>query len=195
MRLGQKAPSRFSFDTIGAVGASLGQMSLRSACEPLPDWDALYREHGRAVRLRLLGRRVPYAVVNDLVHEVWETLIENVQRGVLTTIEMPGLALAEADHAATRYFRCPARRRETSSDALELGAGPARGSVAEAQLQLQEVARVVAQSSDIEREVFQRLYGVHPQSVARAAHDLNKRPQYIRQICCTLRRRLRELLQ
>ncbi|HKO48437.1 MAG TPA: hypothetical protein VJV79_11970 [Polyangiaceae bacterium] len=80
---------------------------------PDPDWSALAHAHDRSVWLHLLALRVPPELARDLKQEVWATLIRKWRDGELDYLQMPGLALRQAEFLARRV---PRQQRDVLAD-------------------------------------------------------------------------------
>lgn len=163
-----------------------------------PDWDALAKRYDRTIWLRLLALRVPVDRAHDLKQEVWETLIRKWQQGQLPYLQMPGLALRQADFVVRQSWR--RAQREGSGNVVELSdkrvaalAGDAEHLVLK-RARLQRAFAMVQEGSSTSRQVFTLTYRPPGMTAAEVARRLNLSEQRVRQVLCELRARLRRQL-
>lgn len=160
-----------------------------------PDWNALAKRYDRVIWLRLLALRVPVQQAHDLKQVVWETLISKWQQGEFDYLQMPGLALKQADFVAKRSWRKP--RCEGADNIAELSdkrvaslAGDAEKSVLD-RARLQEILALVDTASATARRVFRLTYSPPGKTAAEVAQTVGLSEQRVRQTLCELRALLR----
>src|SRR5262245_31417968 len=78
--------------------AELTARALRGEREA---WDALIARHHRRVVVSLLARGLRVDRARELAQETWTRLIQQQQRGLLTELRLPNLALTQAAFLAT----------------------------------------------------------------------------------------------
>lgn len=163
---------------------------------PAPDWDAMVQRYDRAVWLKLLALRVPPDRAEDLKQMVWEKLIGKWQRGELQYLQMPGLALQQAEFIARQSWR-KSKCRGTDN-VLELSdkrvaslAGDGEQHVLNRAI-LQKAFSLVRAASPMARQVFQLTYRPPGKTANQVGQHLGISEQRVRQILCELRARLRK---
>jgi RNA polymerase sigma factor (sigma-70 family) len=165
------------------------------APRPEPDWCVLAEAHDRVVWLYLLGRRVPVDQAEDLKQEVWATLIHKWQNGELAYIQMPGLALHQAELLIRRAQS--ARRCVAADNVVELADKRQRGQAGDIEAwildraRLQRTLAVVDASPATMRAVFEHTYRGAAMSPEQVAAKIGISTQRVRQTLCKLRERLR----
>jgi RNA polymerase sigma-70 factor (ECF subfamily) len=162
------------------------------------------RRYSHQVRLALLARGVALDAADDLVQESWMRLIQQQRAGRLRTLELPGLAIAQAGWLALEARRTAARRaavgRFAPVPALELEAVADTGAEADpAAVALRHeraalVRRALAECTPREREVFEAAYGGEVRAHADVARAAGLSVQRVRQLLCNARARVRRAL-
>ncbi|WP_233576814.1 RNA polymerase sigma factor [Citreicoccus inhibens] len=164
-------------------------------------WDALIARHDRRVMVSLLAKGVRADRARELVQETWARLIQQQQRGLLTELRLPNLALTQAAFLAADDAR--RTRRESLSGSVEELAerqhpvDPAAS--AEKRLlseeQLSRAHEALAQMSPSARNVFLLACDGQELPHAEVAVRVGLSTQRVRQILCEVRKRLRAALE
>ncbi|WP_246137134.1 MULTISPECIES: RNA polymerase sigma factor [Myxococcus] len=164
-------------------------------------WDALVARHHRRVVVSLLARGVRVDRAHELAQETWARLIQQQQRGLLTELRLPNLALTQAAFLAADDARRV--RRESISGAVEElpeRQHPVDPSVsAERRLlseeQLSRAHAALAQVSPSARSVFLLACDGQELPHAEVAAKVGLSVQRVRQILCEVRKKLRTALE
>jgi len=167
-------------------------------------WDEAARRYSHRVRVALVARGTGWDEAEDLVQETWVRLIWQQRAGRLRTLELPGLAIAQANWLAREAHRTHARREgiagmvSDSAAAIEDFADvspegdPESTAVRVERLQL--IERELASCPARAREVFLAAYGPEAHTHAQVARSLGLSAQRVTQITCEVRARLRRAL-
>lgn len=164
-------------------------------------WDALVARHHRRVVVSLLARGVRVDRAHELAQETWARLIQQQQRGLLTELRLPNLALTQAAFLASDDAR--RTRRESISgavDELPERQHPVDPAVsAERRLlseeQLSRAHAALAQVSPSARNVFLLACDGQELPHAEVAARVGLSVQRVRQILCEVRKKLRSALE
>lgn len=164
-------------------------------------WDALVARHHRRVVVSLLARGVRVDRAHELAQETWARLIQQQQRGLLTELRLPNLALTQAAFLAADDAR--RARRESIAGAVEElpeRQHPVDPSVsAERRLlseeQLSRAHAALAQVSPSARSVFLLACDGQELPHAEVAARVGLSVQRVRQILCEVRKKLRTALE
>jgi RNA polymerase sigma-70 factor (ECF subfamily) len=166
-------------------------------------WNEIVRRHSHRVRLHLIALGVPWDAAEDLVQEVWVRLVEQQRAGRLLTLDLPGLAIAQAQWLALETRRTWARRAAivpiVAATGLEAEvADPHNGNDPAARAEQDEYARRVrvalAACPPRMRQVILAVYGGEPRTHAEVARLLGLSVQRVRQTVCEARARIRRAL-
>jgi RNA polymerase sigma-70 factor (ECF subfamily) len=167
-------------------------------------WDGIVRRYSHQVRLALLARGVALDAADDLVQETWMRLVQQQRAGRLRTLELPGLAIAQAGWLALEVQRTVARRAALAqfapAPALEIEAVADTGAEADpAAVALRHeravlVSRALTACTPREREVFAAAYGREARAHADVARATGLSVQRVRQLLCNARARVRRAL-
>ncbi|WP_141607768.1 MULTISPECIES: sigma-70 family RNA polymerase sigma factor [unclassified Myxococcus] len=164
-------------------------------------WDALVARHHRRVVVSLLARGVRVDRAQELAQETWARLIQQQQRGLLTELRLPNLALTQAAFLAADDAR-RARRESIAGavDELPERHHPVDPSVsAERRLlteeQLSRAHAALAQVSPSARNVFLLACDGQELPHAEVASRVGLSVQRVRQILCEVRKKLRTALE
>ena len=159
------------------------------------------QRYSHQVRLALLARGVGLDAADDLVQETWMRLIRQQRAGRLRTLELPGLAIAQAGWLMRETQRSMARRgalaQFASSPDLEMEAiADTRADADPAAVTLRHerallVRRALAECTAREREVFEAAYGREPRAHEDVARATGLSVQRVRQLLCNARARVR----
>ncbi|MBJ6760917.1 sigma-70 family RNA polymerase sigma factor [Myxococcaceae bacterium JPH2] len=164
-------------------------------------WDALIARHDRRVMVSLLSKGVRADRARELVQETWARLILQQQRGLLTELRLPNLALTQATFLAADDAR-RTRRESLSGSVDELAerqhpVDPAAS--AEKRLlseeQLSRAHAALAEMSPSARNVFLLACDGQELPHAEVAARVGLSTQRVRQILCEVRKRLRAALE
>ena len=177
------------------------ELSQRALAGDRRAWDALIARHHRRVVVSLLAKGVRVDRAHELAQETWTRLIQQQQRGLLTELRLPNLAITQASFLAADEAR-RSRREAILGNVEEL---PERQhpvdptASAERRLlseeQLARAHEALAGCSPSARNVFllacdgQEL--PHAEVAARAGLSV----QRVRQILCEVRKKLRTALE
>lgn len=158
-------------------------------------WRALVAQHDHRVVVSLLARGLPLAEARELAQQTWTKLLAQQRAGRLERLELPGLAIRQAEFLALDAAR-RARIASEPSDPID-PIDPAAS--AEARLiRREELARVrdeLARCAPKAQQLF-ALLAEHPgMPHAEAARRLGLSTQRVRQILCEVRARLRAALE
>ena len=152
------------------------------------DWDMLYRTYNRQVRLVLFIRRVDYDDVDDLSQDVWVHLQRNFRSGKLSYLSFPGIAVAQAKHLASDYYKRKGRSPIHEPDLIDDDYPDLCSD--EAAHFYAAISAATAQLSIEERRVSSLLFG-ESRTTRQAAAQL----KISRGIVSSVRRRFRELVR
>ncbi len=102
------------------AGSGEAELTVRGRCgESGEAWDALIARHHRRVVVSLLARGIRVDRAHELAQETWTRLIQQQQRGLLTELRLPNLALTQAAFLAADEAR-RARRESIAGNVEEL---------------------------------------------------------------------------
>ena len=184
-------------DWSGRSEQELAALALHGELEA---WGELARRHNRRVVVTLLARGLPLQSAEDIAQDTWIKLMENQRSGRLTSIQLPGLAIAQAQWFAKEAARTGARRAALREQFLSMesdmtvrhsmvdGAGPEQGALSREYLQV--IERELLQCSERAQQVFRAVYEAEPRAHADVARELGMSVQRVRQILCELRARM-----
>jgi RNA polymerase sigma-70 factor (ECF subfamily) len=160
-------------------------------------WDALIARHHRRVVVSLLARGLRVDRAHELAQETWTRLIQQQQRGLLTELRLPNLALTQAAFLAADDAR-RTRRESIASNVEELperqhpvdpAASAERRLLSEEQLTRAQAA--LAECSPSARNVFLLACDGQERPHAEVAARVGLSVQRVRQILCEVRKKLR----
>lgn len=164
-------------------------------------WDALIARHQRRVVVSLLARGLRVDRAHELAQETWARLIQQQQRGLLTELRLPNLALTQAAFLAADDAR-RARRESIAGNVEELPERqhPVDPTVsAERRLlseeQLTKAQAALAECSPSARNVFLLACDGQELPHAEVAARVGLSVQRVRQILCEVRKKLRTALE
>jgi RNA polymerase sigma factor (sigma-70 family) len=164
-------------------------------------WDALVSRYHHRVVVSLLARGIRVDRAHELAQETWARLIQQQQKGMLTELRLPQLALAQAAFLAADEARRV--RRESLAGAVEElpeSHHPVDPSVsAERRLlseeQLSRAQAALQQCSASAQRVFQLACDGQELPHAEVAARVGLSVQRVRQILCEVRKKLRSALE
>jgi RNA polymerase sigma-70 factor (ECF subfamily) len=166
-----------------------------------PAWDELVRRHTHRVVVSLLARGEPLEAAEDLAQETWVRLVQQQRAGRLATLQLPGLALAQAHWLAREAGRTRARREALMAGGppidvgLEDSADPRPAAdperVAMGHERLEKLRHELARCPARAQGVFRAIYSERAPAHAEVARELGLSVQRVRQILCEVRARLR----
>ncbi|MGZ3458254.1 MAG: RNA polymerase sigma factor [Archangium sp.] len=164
-------------------------------------WNALIARHHRRVVVSLLARGVRVDRAQELAQETWTRLIQQQQKGLLTELRLPSLALTQAAFLATDEARRD-RRESLAGPVEELPEAhhPVDPAVsAERRLlseeQLARAQQALRQCSTSAQRVFQLACDGSELPHAEVAERVGLSVQRVRQILCEVRKKLRSALE
>ncbi|MDY7229187.1 RNA polymerase sigma factor [Hyalangium rubrum] len=164
-------------------------------------WDGLIARHHRRVVVSLLARGIRVDRAHELAQETWARLIQQQQRGLLTELRLPNLALTQAAFLAADDAR-RARREAISGNVEELPerqhpvdptASAERRLVSEEQLA--KAHQALEGCSPSARSVFLLACDGQELPHAEVAARVGLSVQRVRQILCEVRKKLRTALE
>lgn len=177
------------------------ELSQRALTGDRRAWDALISRHHRRVVVSLLAKGVRVDRAHELAQETWTRLIQQQQRGLLTELRLPNLAITQASFLAADEAR-RSRRESISGNVEELPERqhPVDPSVsAERRLlseeQLAKAHKALAGCSPSARNVFLLACDGQELPHAEVAARVGLSVQRVRQILCEVRKRLRTALE
>ncbi|MCY0997851.1 sigma-70 family RNA polymerase sigma factor [Myxococcus sp. MISCRS1] len=184
-----------------ARGADEEVLARKALAGDRSAWDALVARHHRRVVVSLLARGVRVDRAHELAQETWARLIQQQQRGLLTELRLPNLALTQAAFLAADDAR--RARRESISGAVEElperqhpvdpAVSAERRLLSEEQLSRAHAA--LAQVSPSARSVFLLACDGQELPHAEVAAKVGLSVQRVRQILCEVRKKLRSALE
>ncbi|WP_233261906.1 RNA polymerase sigma factor [Vitiosangium sp. GDMCC 1.1324] len=164
-------------------------------------WNALVSRYHHRVVVSLLARGVRADRAQELAQETWARLIQQQQKGMLTELRLPNLALTQAAFLAADEAR--KNRRESlagpveelpeSHQPVDPSASAERRLLSEEQLaRTQEALRGCSASA---QRVFQLACDGQELPHAEVAARVGLSVQRVRQILCEVRKKLRNVLE
>ena len=182
----------------------LAELAARALEGRTDAWDEIVRRCSHQVRLALLARGVALDAADDLVQEAWMRLVQQQRAGRLRSLELPGLAIAQAGYLALEAQRTAARRGALAPFApapapemeavADAGADADPAAVALRRERARLVHRALAECTPREREVFAAAYGREVRAHADVAREVGLSVQRVRQLLCNARARVRRAL-
>jgi RNA polymerase sigma factor (sigma-70 family) len=177
------------------------ELSQRALAGDRRAWDALIARHHRRVVVSLLAKGIRVDRAHELAQETWTRLIQQQQRGLLTELRLPNLAITQASFLAADEAR-RSRREAISGNVEELPERqhPVDPSVsAERRLlseeQLAKAHKALAGCSPSARNVFLLACDGQELPHAEVAARVGLSVQRVRQILCEVRKKLRTALE
>ena len=177
------------------------ELSQRALAGDRRAWDALIARHHRRVVVSLLAKGLRVDRAHELAQETWTRLIQQQQRGLLTELRLPNLAITQASFLAADEAR-RSRREAISGNVEEL---PERQhpvdptASAERRLlseeQLAKAHQALAGCSPSARNVFLLACDGQELPHAEVAERVGLSVQRVRQILCEVRKKLRNALE
>jgi len=156
-----------------------------------PTWDLLVSRHTRAVEVALLAKGQSLPEARELTQAAWALLFQRVVEGRFSRLELPGLAIHQAELLAREQRRALARVPPPD----EGHAPPTPEEVVSSRRAIARVRDELAKVPVTARRVFELLHGVPPRTPAEVAVELGLSVQRVRQVLCEVRARLRKLLE
>ena len=164
-------------------------------------WDVLIARHHRRVVVSLLAKGIRVDRAHELAQEAWTRLIQQQQRGLLTELRLPNLAITQAAFLAADDAR-RSRREAIAGNVEELPERqhPVDPAVsAERRLlseeQLAQAQEALAGCSPSARNVFLLACDGQELPHAEVAARVGLSVQRVRQILCEVRKKLRSALE
>jgi RNA polymerase sigma-70 factor (ECF subfamily) len=177
------------------------ELSQRALAGDRRAWDALIARHHRRVVVSLLAKGIRADRAHELAQETWTRLIQQQQRGLLTELRLPNLALTQAAFLAADDAR-RTRREAIAGNVEELPERqhPVDPAVsAERRLlseeQLAQAHAALAGCSPSARNVFVLACDGQELPHAEVAARVGLSVQRVRQILCEVRKKLRTALE
>jgi len=185
----------------GSVREDEAELARRALHGERAAWDVLISRYHHRVVVSLLARGVRVDRAHELAQETWTRLVQQQQKGLLTELRLPNLALTQAAFLAADDARHT--RRESISGAVEElpeRQHPVDPSVsAERRLmskeQLSRAHAALAQVSPSARTVFLLACDGQELPHAEVAARVGLSVQRVRQILCEVRKKLRTALE
>ena len=172
--------------------AELAESALRGSRAA---WERLMDLHGHAVVRSLVARGISVDKARDLAQSAWARLLQQQQDGKLSSLALPGLAIAQAGFFARDELRRtrPSAALEEAAQIGDAAADPeARALTRE---QIERTRRALADASKSAQEIFRLVYGEEGLSHDEVASRVGLSVQRVRQVLCQLRKRLRAELE
>lgn len=168
-------------------------------------WGELARRHTHRVVIALLARGTALDTAEDLAQESWLRLLRNQQAGRLTTLSLPGLAIAQAEWLLREHRRSEKRRDSITGRTIPLSelaaseepaaASPDPATVVIGQDRLDRVWEALKRCSPRAREVFGAVYGPTGRNHGEVARELGLSLQRVRQTLFEVRAHLRRAIR
>jgi RNA polymerase sigma-70 factor (ECF subfamily) len=178
-----------------------GALAERALAGDRKAWDALIARHHRRVVVSLLAKGIRVDRAHELAQETWARLVQQQQRGLLTELRLPNLALTQAAFLAADDAR-RVRREALSGPVEELSerqqpvdpsASAEKRLLSEEQLARAHAA--LAGCSPSARNVFLLATDGQELPHAEVAARVGLSVQRVRQILCEVRKKLRTALE
>jgi RNA polymerase sigma-70 factor (ECF subfamily) len=176
-------------------------LSQRALAGDRRAWDALIARHHRRVVVSLLARGIRVDRAHELAQEAWTRLIQQQQRGLLTELRLPNLAITQAAFLAADDAR-RVRREAIAGNVEELPERqhPVDPSVSAVRRLLSEellsgAHEALAGCSPSARIVFLLACDGQELPHAEVAARVGLSVQRVRQILCEVRKKLRTALE
>lgn len=185
----------------GSVREDEVELARRALNGERAAWDVLISRYHHRVVVSLLARGVRADRAQELAQETWARLIQQQQRGLLSELRLPNLALTQAAYLAADEGR-RARREALVGPVEELPEAhqpvdPALS--AERRLlseeQLARARAALEQCSTSAQRVFQLACDGQELPHAEVASRVGLSVQRVRQILCEVRKKLRSALE
>lgn len=164
-------------------------------------WNALISRYHRRVVVSLLARGLRVDRAHEIAQETWARLIQQQQKGMLTELRLPNLALTQAAFLAADEAR-RTRRESLAGPVEELPEAhhPVDPSVsAERRLlseeQLERAQAALRECSTSAQRVFHLACDGQELPHAEVAARVGLSVQRVRQILCEVRKKLRSALE
>jgi len=173
------------------------RLTERALLGDLAAWNALIERHNHRVVVTLLARGVRVDRAKDIAQDAWIRLIEQQRAGRLTSLVLPGLAIAQAWFLAGDMARRERGRLEPLDSAAPEILDPS-GDIEERLVATERLARAeraLARCSPSAQKVFRLAYSGDGLSHADVAVQAGLSLQRVRQILCEVRKRLRSALE
>jgi RNA polymerase sigma factor (sigma-70 family) len=158
-------------------------------------WDDAIRTHDRRVYLSVLALGVAPDRARELVQTTWTRLIEQHAKGVLPSLELPGLAIRQARFLALSDHKRTGAFVRVLAAVPEPDQPPSVERVVASREQLARVLDALATCSPTERQVFRLVYATPNGTAATAAKAIGLSLQRVRQILCEIRSHIRKALE
>jgi RNA polymerase sigma factor (sigma-70 family) len=176
------------------------ELCARALDGDMQAWNALVARHNHRVVVSLLGRGMRLERAKDLAQDAWIRLIEQQRAGKLRSLQLPGLAVAQAAFLALEATRreAGARRHEPLDAPSSPELADPRGDAEMHLLTEERMARaesVLSRCSPSARKVFHLVYGGEGMSHAEVAGRVGLSLQRVRQIVCEVRKELRKAFE
>ena len=164
-------------------------------------WNALISQHQHRVVVSLLARGLRVDRARELAQETWARLIQQQQRGLLTELRLPHLALAQAAFLAADEARrtrregleAPLQELPESHHPMDPTASAEHRLLSEEQLSRARVA--LGQCPASAQRVFHLACDGQELPHAEVAARVGLSVQRVRQILCEVRQKLRRALE
>ena len=158
-------------------------------------WERLIVQHGRRVTVAVLAEGLSMEDARDLTQDVWARLWSQIRAGGLASLQLPGIAVTQAQFLARDHRR---RERVVRSDGHSAGEAEGSGLAVDALLvsaqTLARVRRELEKLAPAQQRIFRLATeeGVPHASIALA---VGLSTQRVRQIIWEVRVRLRAQLE
>lgn len=154
-------------------------------------WDALVLRHRRAVLVALLAQGLTLSAAEEVCQEAWSRLWSQQQRGGLSRLELPGLAVTQARFIARDGYR---RDRLAAAIPAATDVAPDVEETVSSRQSLERVAAALLALPARDQRLF-RLAQQDGVPHAQLAEQFGLSVQRVRQIVFEVRTRLRAALE
>lgn len=160
-------------------------------------WDAHIARYHHTVVVALLSHGIGLERAQELAQDVWMRLMHQQTQGLLKTLELPGLALAQARFLALAELRRVRAHLEVPDDGqVDSGARHVPGQEERllSREVLERVLRALEKENPQTRRIFECVYDDPGLPHATIAAEVGLSVQRVRQILCEVRKRLRDVV-
>lgn len=186
-----RSPSNMTLLALPAVPLARSPSSLALAGDRVA-WSELVSRHDRRVLLSIVARGATIDTAREVAQQTWLRLFESAQRGELDALELPGLAIRQAE-----FLLHDRRRHEARARALEPVDDEAERLEPRllARDALRVVEEVVARRPPGEQRIFWAVHEEPHAPHAELASRLGISVQHLRQTLVEVRHHLRRALE
>lgn len=158
-------------------------------------WNDEIRAHDRRVYLSVLALGLPPERAREITQAAWTRLIEQQAKGVLTEIELPGLAIRQARFLAYNELKRTRTEQRTLAAVPDPPSGPDTERIVGSRQEIDRVLAALGTCTPQARNVFRLVYATPGGNAAAAAKEVGLSLQRVRQILCETRAHIRKALE